>query len=988
MKLSFRVVLLGAVLFSASFSAAQQELPNAIGALAAPRKLAFCIGAGNYQGIGKLRFAAKDAIDFSNTLKTQFGYKDHEVVLLADEKGYVSPDSKSINDELNKILKSPDLESGDQVILYFSGHGIGLSSGDYWLPNDVDSSSYSFKGISIKSVISRFAAKGIRNLVVISDACRAGAKTQNFGEELIQLGKITNIAVMLGCQPGQKSYELERRQNGAFTYSLIKSLKNEKLVEPVTGALWASKIGQSTAELSLEFTKSEYGANAQKPAIFADRYQDVAFSILSSKVSTVDELLKQIPGNVQQDQVNLVLTYNALNFLKNKDYQSALKCFQTIENVGGINGTHAIGFASVLKALGREPDWQRVVARNYLGKTLTKRSAVAICLTSPDVVGSSAYSAALQRLKDAFESPMDELEIVHGFAKQYGVYSSEKLAALVADCIKREVQNDPRKPIWQAYLKGLKGDKDGSIADLEKLMAAGNTNELTFEFLAQAYLDAEDGKQLMEICQKASTIHETNPKFLYLQFAQLLKENKRAVVAEKMVDWLKKHGYQGWMDFFATLLAEEIAPVLKAGEEKLKETPDHYNLLTWQWMKQVLTTLDFLTPLPLQYGNAIKQNPDAVFIPFSLLTDWMLNCERLEIFKNSDALPYYRLIAANQGKYLESYIGSPRANDKFCQQLLRIGAIPQMFYFCDIDWPQADPKSQNHPLYLQNTLIASLNFGRLDEARNVFAQSKELEIDDPRMNSRMAAHLALTKRYSDYDNLIARPKKKLRHGYDIACEALRILDSKGPKAANEYMVANNRNDDRPDDGAVLLGMTAYFLANPTEPPTVLLAKLLVCPAEFTDIKILCSERLIPVLTESKNPEIQKYGPMLKESLYLFSGNHLLKESKSLSGYPLKDFKGEYDFELRALKGQPFTESEIHFTIDDSGKLEGKYDKYDIKGQIDIRGNIDASIYVNSKPTTKIIATIPPAVIAKQNPKLVRFIFLASKCLLLEYQAKS
>lgn len=329
-----------------------------------PKKWALCIGTQNYTSITPLKYAAGDARAFSDCLKQNLGFSDESVTLLADAQGGTPATSQNVSAAIDRMLADRSLDRGDLVIIYFSGHGVGLDDGDYWLPNNVDIKNPKATAIRIESVVRKLVAKKLRNVVIISDACRAGEKN-TFGNALISLGRKSNIAVLLGCAPGAKSYEDARSKHGYFTNYLMRNIASLNAVDAKTGALRVSALGQRVAASVEGATKAEFGANAQKPLIAADKEQEV---ILGTFIRTSGEgavSAKQIldelkSGAMTKEAANDLLFQTALSFENDQDYSSALEIYRQLRAIGYQGRAFELHYLTMLIRENRTSEANRV----------------------------------------------------------------------------------------------------------------------------------------------------------------------------------------------------------------------------------------------------------------------------------------------------------------------------------------------------------------------------------------------------------------------------------------------------------------------------------------------------------------------------------------------------------------------------------------------------------------------------------------------------
>lgn len=260
----------------------------------APNRWAIIIGASDYPDLGALPYAASDAEAFSRALVDEYQFPPGNVRTLTDKR--VNPEEKptvkQINKTIDQVLSNPALSKGDLLIFYFSGHGLGVKGTDLLLPTDAKFDTAEKDGLAVKSVIDRIVKSGIKNVVFVMDACRSGQKNP-FGSELVRLGIDTNIAVILGCEPGGRSYELPQFGQGALTYMLVQAMKDENLVDPLSGAQWISSIADSAKKSVETLTAREQGEDdRQIPAIWCQKNQDILMGAFGGKGSLKPEIIK------------------------------------------------------------------------------------------------------------------------------------------------------------------------------------------------------------------------------------------------------------------------------------------------------------------------------------------------------------------------------------------------------------------------------------------------------------------------------------------------------------------------------------------------------------------------------------------------------------------------------------------------------------------------------------------------------------------------
>ncbi len=319
MRRIITILLLAITAFgTAQFKVDPQKVP-----IVQKKRRALIIGASDYQSLGKLKFAYSDAERFRDALIQGFGFTKDSIRLITDSPDNpIKPVAQTILGELDNMLMDPILDKGDMFIMYFSGHGMATAKGDYLCSTDTKLSNVESTGVPVLEVVQKLVKAKLRNVVIIADACRAGEKNE-FGSELFNEARKANIAVMLGCSPGQKSYEVPALKSGVFTYFLLKALSNPKN-RTESGGLWTSKVAQSVESSVFEYTLHDYGDNAQRPKSFADPTSDVMLAkfVDRTQPGAKNEDLEMVPdrAKVSDQMVEIGLQNISAN-----DYTAALE---------------------------------------------------------------------------------------------------------------------------------------------------------------------------------------------------------------------------------------------------------------------------------------------------------------------------------------------------------------------------------------------------------------------------------------------------------------------------------------------------------------------------------------------------------------------------------------------------------------------------------------------------------------------------------------
>ena len=288
-------------------------------------KRALIVGISDYQdnNIADLQYAHNDAYAFYNFLQSKTGgnLKDNQIELLANDKATLANLGLSL---VGLIEKS---QEGDEVILYFSGHGDMdanlITHESYLVPHNAVFGNYmgsAFPINTLKNVIATLVNNGV-SVTAYFDACHSGTigqgklgSTQLSNEKLS--ASFANETKLMSCQVNESS--LEGKQwgggRGCFSYHLINGL-NGKADSNEDGAInlleierylqdWVSKevaphkqfpvsVGDKTTVLSnivegetseptsspvAQFTstqKKKNNSNLHSPKVVADFYKSL-----------------------------------------------------------------------------------------------------------------------------------------------------------------------------------------------------------------------------------------------------------------------------------------------------------------------------------------------------------------------------------------------------------------------------------------------------------------------------------------------------------------------------------------------------------------------------------------------------------------------------------------------------------------------------------------------------------------------------------------
>ena len=193
---------------------------------------AVIIGIGSYADERlNLRYTKKDAQDLYDLLRDPDyrGIPEDHIRLLLDEDAT----DRNIKREIGKWL-SGRAEEEDTVLIYYSGHGAPEGEETYWVTYNADIDDLYTTALDnneIADMLSRIRAKRV---ITLLDSCYSAAtvnrkdRTRSAPTE-IPWEKFTGEGrVTISASDGkQLSLELEKYENGVFTYYLLEGLKGE-----------------------------------------------------------------------------------------------------------------------------------------------------------------------------------------------------------------------------------------------------------------------------------------------------------------------------------------------------------------------------------------------------------------------------------------------------------------------------------------------------------------------------------------------------------------------------------------------------------------------------------------------------------------------------------------------------------------------------------------------------------------------------------------
>jgi formylglycine-generating enzyme required for sulfatase activity len=193
------------------------------------RNWAICIGINDYSRLQPLRYAVSDAAAMRDFFVQEGRFE--QVYYFADDappietpKGPMEakPTFANLLDFFEKRFQKPFLSVGDNLWLFFAGHGELHEGHDYLMPIDVSLGNLERTALRLSDLTAYLRNSGADNTVLLLDACRSQGSRRGLGLGTeAQQGMVT----VYSCSPREASYEIEELGHGAFTYALLEGFK-------------------------------------------------------------------------------------------------------------------------------------------------------------------------------------------------------------------------------------------------------------------------------------------------------------------------------------------------------------------------------------------------------------------------------------------------------------------------------------------------------------------------------------------------------------------------------------------------------------------------------------------------------------------------------------------------------------------------------------------------------------------------------------------
>lgn len=197
-----------------------------------PRAHAVVIGIENYRGkIPPVKYAERDARTAAAYVRKVFGYQDENIAVLINNEA-----SKSDFEKYFEKWLPNRVEKGDEVIVYFAGHGAPAADTGkaYLVPFDGDPEYLSQTAYPVDKLYENLSKLPASKVTIVMDSCFSGGGGRSIVAEnarplmQVKLEKVpTNIVLLAAAAKDQISLAYDEVGHGMFTYYFLRSVKDQ-----------------------------------------------------------------------------------------------------------------------------------------------------------------------------------------------------------------------------------------------------------------------------------------------------------------------------------------------------------------------------------------------------------------------------------------------------------------------------------------------------------------------------------------------------------------------------------------------------------------------------------------------------------------------------------------------------------------------------------------------------------------------------------------
>ncbi len=298
------------------------------------RNCAVIVGINDYDEISPLKYAKSDAERMRDFFMQDLGVNTSDLYFFTDDSPRnaqgrrTQPTYGTLWSFLGDRFADPFLSAGDTLWFYFSGHGMPWEGRDYLLPSDGNPRSIPDLAIPISSVTERLRRSGADNVVMLIDACRGdGVKSAGLG---IGLEKQQGVITFFSCSPNQVSYEIDEKQQGAFTHVLLEALRIQGEGNCATVERFANYLKARVPQLT-----QRYKSYAQTPYVVIEPETKLHYILLPKFANLTDIALLRENALETENEGNYDLALQLwlrVNVAAGGTDFKAIKAFQRLAN--------------------------------------------------------------------------------------------------------------------------------------------------------------------------------------------------------------------------------------------------------------------------------------------------------------------------------------------------------------------------------------------------------------------------------------------------------------------------------------------------------------------------------------------------------------------------------------------------------------------------------------------------------------------------------
>ena len=290
------------------------------------------LGIENYHegALAKVKYAEKDAIEFSNAF-LGLGYNKEDSILLINDRATKT----SILNSLSKIVDKTT--ENDRIIFYFAGHGFSVNGMNMLAPVDAAIDSLENTCIAIGEILGQIQKSNSKRKILFLDSCHSGFQqlenvrdgesffnSDNLEYEFRDIEYCTGFA---SCMASQKSYSDSKINNGVWSHFLINALKGKAdalLYE--NGFLMSDRLQAYLRTSTQEYVKQNLKKD-QTPLEFGNKMDKFV-------VANINPLFDAIAASKNQTSLNLtsISIYTSEENGKIRNLSGFIKNYHSLPN--------------------------------------------------------------------------------------------------------------------------------------------------------------------------------------------------------------------------------------------------------------------------------------------------------------------------------------------------------------------------------------------------------------------------------------------------------------------------------------------------------------------------------------------------------------------------------------------------------------------------------------------------------------------------------